>query len=511
MLENRRIYKIDCGLIGYMRFNILFGGEAGQGPNILTHVLGETLVKQGYYVFYSRDYQSLIRGGHNFNVLTFSDKPIYSNDKQMDILVSLDENTTEIHKKDLKEKGIVLEGKNENMYFAGKLFKILGLDFKLLELELMQLEKRFEENLREAKKGYLSIEKSMELEKISEEKNYFQNGNQGISKGAVKSGIDIYYAYPMTPATPVLGELAENQIGENILVLEIENEIAVINAGIGSAMAGAKVMIGTSGGGFDLMTESLSLAGIAEVGIVIYLSQRPGPGTGVATYTGQGDLNIARHAGHGEFPRIVLAPGDPKESEELVNQAFYFSQKFRIPSIIISDKHLGESFYTLEEKPKIIESKKSMELERYNSYEKDSEGSATENAEIIKKNIERRLRKGEEIKKEAEKFEKYSIYGNKESTNIIIGWGSTKGAILDSMKDLNCKFIQIKYIEPFPEKIREEILGKNIILIENNSTGQLGSLIREKTGIEIKNKILKYDGRPFLCNELKKEIERLLR
>ncbi len=496
-----------------MRINILFGGEAGQGPNILTHILGEALVKQGYYVFYSRDYQSLIRGGHNFNVLTFSDKPVYSNDKQIDILVSLDENTKEIHNKDLKEKGIVLGGNDENMYFAGKLFKILGLDFAILEAEFRELEKRFDENMEEAKKGYSSIEKSIELPEISAKKSSFANGNQGISKGAIKSGLDIYYAYPMTPATPILGELAENQIENNILVLELENEIAVANAGVGSSITGAKTMVGTSGGGFDLMGETLSLTGIAGVPLVFYLSQRPGPGTGVATYTGQGDLNIARHSGHGEFNRVVLAPGDPVESEELTNQAFYFSHKYKIPSIVISDKHLGESFYTHEEKPKIISVHKKVELGRYNSYEKDREGSSTENPEIINKNIQERLKVGEEIEREAGKFEQYKIFGNKKSNNVIVGWGSTKGAILDSIQDLECKFIQILYIEPFPEKIREEIIGKNIILIENSSTGQLGSLIREKTGIFIegKNKILKYDGRPFLCNELNDEVKRRLR
>jgi len=112
-------------------------------------------------------------------------------------------------------------------------------------------------------------------------------------------------------------------------------------------------MIGTSGGGFDLMTESLSLCGMAEVPLVFYLAMRPGPSTGVATYTSQADLNLALYSGHGEFPRIVLAPGDPKEAIELTNQAFYFSQKFKIPSIIVSDKHLAESFYTLHDNPKL--------------------------------------------------------------------------------------------------------------------------------------------------------------
>jgi len=491
-----------------MEITILFGGEAGQGPNILTNILGQALVKQGYYVFYSRDYQSLIRGGHNFNVLSFSDKPIHSNESKVDILISLDEATEKIHKEALKKKSFVLKGHDENMYYAGRLFKLLGLDFGVLEQEFKELEKRFEENMKEAKKGYEDEKESICELKYQKGNSVFMNGNQGLAKGAVKSGLDIYYAYPMTPATPLLGELAEGQEEKNILVLELENEIAVINAGIGSAITGAKAMVGTSGGGFDLMGEGLSLSGMAEVPIVIYLSQRPGPATGVATYTAQGDLNIARHSGHGEFNRVVLAPGDPKECQELTNQAFYLSQIFGIPSIIISDKHLGESFYTITKKPKIILSRKLASLARYNSYEKDKEGSATENSEIIKKRVEARIKKKEEIEKETNKLNRVNIYGRKHSENVIVSWGSTKGAILDAIESLDVKFVQVLYIEPFPH-IKKELLGKNLILVENNATGLLGDVIREKFGIfiEDKNKILRYDGRPFLHDELKKEIE----
>ena len=463
-----------------MRVNILFGGQAGQGPNILTHILGQALVKQGYYVFYSRDYQSLIRGGHNFNVLTFSNEPVYSNDSQIDILIGLDENTEKIHKKELKESTIILEGHTENMYYAGKLFKILGLDFKILEDELRELKEGFDENIKEATKGYKDSKKSVEIPKINGKNSQmsFMNGIQGISKGSIKAGLDIYYAYPMTPATPLLGELAEEQIKNNILVLQLENEISVINTAVGSAITGAKAMVGTSGGGFDLMTEALSLTGMAEVPLVIYLAQRPGPATGVATYTGQGDLNIARHGGHGEFPRIVLAPGDPKEAQELASQAFYFSQKFKIPSIVISDKHLGESFYTLTENPIITKSQKSTKLTRYNSYEKDKQGNATEDSEIINKNVEKRLQKVKQIEKESRKFKQYKIYGKKNSKNIIISWGNPKGAILDAIKDLDCKFLQILYIEPFSKILKEKLENKNLILIENNSTGLLADFKR---------------------------------
>lgn len=495
-----------------MRGNILFGGAAGQGPNFLTHLLGEALVKQGYYVFYSRDYESLIRGGHNFNVLTFSDEPVYSNEKMIDIMVALDENTEKIHRDELKSDGILLDGKHPNVYFAGMLFKILGLDFSLLEAELRKKDK-FEENLEESKKGYESAAITIQIPKTNPKKFNFINGNQGIAFGAIKSGLDVYYAYPMTPATTILAELAQKQEEKMFLTLELENEIAVINAALGSAMAGAKAMVGTSGGGFDLMSETLSLAGIAEIPIVMALIQRPGPGTGVATYTGQGDLHLARHGGHGEFNRIVVAPGDPKEAEELTSQCFYFSQEFKIPSIIVGDKHIGESFYTIAGEPEITHSKKSTKLKRYNSYEKDDEGSATENAKIIKENINERQSKARDIVQETSRFEQYKTYGKSNSENVILSWGSPKGAILDAMKDLNAQFIQVLYIEPFPEALKKHLENKNIILVENNVTAPLADVVAEKTGIFIpdRNKILRYDGRPFLADELKPEIERRLK
>jgi len=496
-----------------MRLNILVGGEAGKGPNFLAKILAEILIEKEFFVFYSRDYQSLIRGGHNFNVLTFSNEPVYSNDKGLDFLICLDDKTKKIHLNSLKKGGVILEGKYSNAYFLGAIVKKLGLNFEILKKNLEKSGK-FDENVLEAKKGFESVKEKIKLKRLDEKKNiFFMNGNQGISDGAVKSGLDVYYAYPMTPATSVLNELAGRQKKDNILVLELENEIAVINAAIGSSITGAKTMVGTSGGGFDLMTEGLSLAGIAETPVVIYLSMRPGPGTGVATYTGQGDLNIALHSGHGEFPRMVLAPGNPIEAEELTSQAFYFSQKFGIPSIILLDKHLAESFYSDENKAVITPSKKTTVLRRYNSYETDEFGNSTESSEQIKKNVEERLRKSAEIKKEAEKFIGYKIYGNKNSKNVVVTWGSPTGAILDSIKNSYVKLVQIMYLEPFPEKIKREIEGKNLILVENDATGQLGELIAEKTGIFIddKNKILRYDGRPFLADELKEEIRRRMK
>lgn len=504
-----------------MRFNVLIGGKAGQGPNLLAHALGRVLIRRGMYVFYSREYESLIRGGHNYNVITFSNKPVYSNDTQIEVLVALDEESIHLHKDKLHKNSVIIkgeEGNDSNMHLAGKLFKILGIEFELLDEELKIIGKRYEENAKETKKGYDEVEKKFDLQESipSKGKLSFKNGSMGIADGAIGAGLDVYYAYPMTPATPVMGELAGSQLEYNHIVIELENEIAVANAGVGSAITGAKTMVGTSGGGFDLMTETLSLTGMAEVPLVFYLSQRPGPATGVATGQAQGDLNIARHSGHGEFPRVVIAPGDAKEAGESASEAFYFSQKFKIPSIIISDKHLSESFYTIEGEPELTYSDKTTSFGRYNSYEKNIEGSASDNPKTVAQNVQNRIKKAFEIEKEAENFEQYKIYGNKNSENVILAWGSTKGAILDAINwdKINAKLIQIVYIEPFAkEHLWKELLGKNLILIENNSTCQLGQLIKEKTGFNVspRNRITRYDGKSFLRNELSLEIRRRLK
>lgn len=508
-----------------MRFNILIGGKAGQGVNLLADTLSRALISRGYNVFNSREYDSVIRGGHNYNIISASDKLLASNSSGIDILACLDENTEKMHKSRLNKRALVLkfQASKGNMFYAGALFKILGIDFSTLESELKHL-KNFEQNMRDARQGYGSEKRTFNMPKLAADKKLrFASGSLAVAEASAKSGLEYYYAYPMTPATPVLMELAQMQLQKNSrhLTIELENEIAVINAAVGSSLTGAKAMCGTSGGGFDLMTEALSLCGQAEIPLVVYLAQRPGPSTGLATYTSQGDLNVARHAGHGEFSRIVLTPGNAKEAISATTEAFYLSQKFRIPVIILSDKHLAESKYTFIDNAKILECKNSItKPERFNSYEHEPKtGIATDNPRIIIKNFKRRLRKQIAIEKEAAKFKQFKIHGRENSKNLIVGWGSTKGAILDAItyNNLDAKFLQILYIEPFSRKIAKEIKKhkdkSKIFVIENNATSPLSNLIAEKAGIfiENKNKILKYDGRAFLSDELAAEIKKKMK
>lgn len=543
-----------------MKKTILIGGVAGQGSAVTSRLIGKILCRLGYFVFNYRDYPSLIRGGHNFNILEVSDRPVYSQGEKYDIIIALDQKTIDLHQKNLKEGGFVLassrlhadnmkaldtapilgelEGPQylENDILIGWLFKYFGVSKNFL---FEQAKEAFGQNsekiIKAIEKGYLLAEEEEKLE--AREGNYFISGNEGISIGAINAGLDVYLAYPMTPATAVLHYLAKKEKEYNIEVSQLENEIAVVNAALGASFTGAKVMVGTSGGGFALMTEAISLSGIAELPLVVYLSQRTGPATGVPTYTSQGDLKFAVNAGHGEFPKIVVAPGDSQESILRTEEAFYLTGKYRTPVIILGDKHLGESDYTFKELKSSTVSKdrfllknppqdyKSYEITdsgvspaavpgqgpivRATSYEHNEYGNTIEDAESTVRMNRKRMLKVEEIEREVSRLRPAVVYGS--GKNLIIGWGSTKGAIIDALEEMkDYRFLQISYITPFPRDIvkKEMENSDNVVLVENNVTGILGDIIAEQTGLIVQKKILRYDGRPFTAEFIIKALKK---
>ncbi len=540
---------------------ILVGGKAGQGIAQTSWLIGEILAKAGYFVFNYKDYPSLIRGGHNFNVLRISDKPVYSHLNLYDIIIALDENTISLHYRKLKKDGFILTPLSlkkkrivsldtreiisrlqapliySNDILVGYLFKLLG--FPLAFLEKVVRESLGSKNkllVKAVKAGYefplqAKIKNQQKFLVKDSQPNYFLNGSEAIGAGALAAGLDLYIAYPMTPATPVLHYLAKRQIKHNIGVLQLENEIAVANAALGASYGGASVMIGTSGGGFALMGEAMSLQGMSEVPLVAYLSQRTSPSSGVPTYSSQGDLKFALNIGHGEFPRIVVAPGDAKEAFYRTIESFYLARKYRMLAILVGDKHLGESNFTFThfEKPRVSLEKYIVKkplagyksylltqtgvspravpgegaIVKASSYEHDDRGYTTENPVWVKKMNDKRMRKLRPLKREIDKLEPVTIYGK--GPKLIIGWGSTKGAILDSLPQLKgFRFLQVSYISPFPvEQVKKEIKkSKEVILAENNVTGLLGQVIAEKTGIILKKKVLKYDARPFTPDDI---------
>ncbi|MBI3623943.1 2-oxoacid:acceptor oxidoreductase family protein [Candidatus Pacearchaeota archaeon] len=509
-----------------MRINILIGGKAGQGINKVSGIVSKTLIDYGYFVFNYRDYPSIIRGGHNFNLLSISDEQIESHESKLDGIIALDSDTIKIHKKELRKSGFVIDfknfisfGINMNIALSGALMKILGIEKNfLLDQVKKSLENKasFKQSLEAMEKGYESQQAKYHLKKL-QSKPYLLTGNKGVALGAINSKLDVYFAYPMTPTTNALHELSGLQEKYGHLTFQPESEISVANMALGASFAGAKVMIASSGGGYDLMTEAISFQGMSEIPLTVYLGSRGGPSTGLPTYTMQGDLDLALRSGHGEFPRVVIAPGNPKECIEKTNEAIYLSQKFNVLSILLSDKHLAECEFSSNEninKPLKIFSNRSLpggrEVVKASGYEYDVNGITTEDAKITVENAQRRLEKYKKIKEECKKFEMIKIHGKKDSKNLIIGWGSTRGAILDAVKGLDFKFLQVIYMKPLSDKIKQEIeKSKKVVLVEQNLTGQLGRLIREKTGIKIEKRILKYDGRPFTSDELRKELMKL--
>ncbi|MCK4473922.1 2-oxoacid:acceptor oxidoreductase subunit alpha [Candidatus Parcubacteria bacterium] len=548
-------------------YSILMGGEAGQGSRKAGLVIAKLFNKLGYRIFIYDDYQSLIRGGHNFSQIRASEKEVLSHREKIDFLLALDENTIKKHKDNLDEQGIIIFNSDRiqlsqgiglpiekitkelegipimaNTALIAGFGKIVGIDWDIIEDVLKkEIKKGIDLNLKIAKKAYQAPENQIKIEKVKQEPLPLLTGNEAIALGAIQAGLDMYFAYPMTPASGILHYLAEHQKDFNIAVSQLENEISVINTGIGAAYVGARTMVGTSGGGFALMTEALSLAAQSETPIVIIESQRPGPATGVPTYTGQGDLLFTLFAGHGDFLRFVIAPGDADECFFWAGKILNLSWKYQTPSILLIDKQISESTFCLDRNvldkvkyeqgllwdgkedykrykdtkdgisPLAFPGQKNV-ISKATSYEHDEFGiTVEEDEQVIKAMQDKRLRKFQKMTEEMEKMEAVKIYGNKNSDKAIIVWGSTKGPAKEVAEKLALKMIQIVIIQPFPEKqIKDALKGtQKIISIEANALGQMEKVLN-CYGIKPDNRILKYDSRPFLPEEIEEELNKIL-
>jgi 2-oxoglutarate ferredoxin oxidoreductase subunit alpha len=376
------------------------------------------------------------------------------------------------------------------------------------------------------------------------------SGVDSIGLGAIASGCKFYSAYPMTPSTGIMNYIAGKGKEYGIIVEQAEDEIAAINMALGASFAGVRSMTGTAGGGFALMVEGLSLAGMTETPVVIALGQRPAPATGLPTRTEQGDLNFALYAAHGEFPRVIFAPGTPEQAFYLTNKAFDLAEKHQIPAIVIFDTYLADSEWTFDEfdinrikyDDYRLRGDAFNNLPDYKRYaftetgvsplgipgdsrhvvvtdsdEHDEEGHIVEDAETRIKMVNKRLlSKLPLIKQE---IEPPVLYGDPVPEIVIVGWGSNYGVMKEAvdMLSANKKIAMLHFSEiyPFPSTDKFdylELLGnaKLAVCVENNATGQFARLMRTETGFEFKAKINRFDGRPFLLEELTGEIDALI-
>lgn len=436
-----------------------------------------------------------------------------------------------------------------NMVSLGAVLTLLGLpittlkeiidkEFSRKSKEIVKLNQKVAEmgkNFIEEKFNSLKINVKLPRTKI---KRMILTGNEAIALGAITGGLQFYSAYPMTPATSILHYLASKAKQTDILVKHTEDEISAVNMAIGASFAGARSMTATSGGGLCLMAEGISLAGISETPLVIVNAMRPGPALGMPTWTAQGDLKFVLNIGHDEFPRIVLAPGDAQEAFQLTKWAFQAAEKFQLPVFILTDKYLSESDFSIALLESIYTNTRfgilskvnnpiNNRFKRYqltnnslslrslpgqpggiyccNSYEHDETGLGTEEAKIRNLMMEKRMSKLDLVKKE---LPQQLIFGPQKAKISLISWGSNKGPILEALKSLpQVNFLHLNILWPFPSQQVKEFIrsADKVICLECNSTGQLASLIKEQTGIEVET-LLKYDGRPFWPEEIRKQI-----
>jgi len=448
-----------------------------------------------------------------------------------------------------------------NTVVVGASTAILDYDFGFLEVAIRDSfgKKKggiVEQNVKAARMGYDYVKQNIcqecgyKLEPRKAPERMLLTGNDAIAMGAIKAGCKFYAAYPMTPVSAILHTMAEKAKEFNIVVKQTEDEIAAMNMIIGANFAGVRAMNATSGGGFSLMVEALGLAAMTETPIVTVEGQRPGPSTGQPTHTAQGDLKFLLSAGQGEFIRIVIAPGDKEECFYETFNAFNLAEKFQVPVLILVDKFLAEDYKTTElfdqsnlkiERGKLLSQEELNKISDYKRYlntedgispralpgqlnvvhcapstEHDEAGFSHEASDALmtpetaKMMLEKRMRKLSFIEKE---IKPPKLYGPQDADITLVSWGSTKGPIFEAMKLLEkdgvkVNFLQILYLSPFPADEVKKILSsaKTVVDVENNYTAQLASLIREKTGIEIQHKILKYDGRPFYPNFIYKSL-----
>lgn len=548
-------------------YNILIGGAAGQGIETTVAILEKLLKRSGYYIFTTRDFMSRVRGGHNFSLLRFGTEEITSHSDVLDGIIALNEETIELHKNKLTDKGFILcdtslayteensqviklnmnkmarelgNAKASGSIAVGAILKLFGESLTYMEEVMTSIMKKeiLEVNLKAIQAGYESVETRFEHLEGDYADYMLISGSEALGLGAVAGGLRFYSAYPMSPSTAVMEYLASvgNQAG--IVVEQAEDEIAAVNMAIGASFAGARAMTGTSGGGFCLKVEALGFSGIAEIPLVAIDVQRPGPATGLPTRTEQSDLKFVISASQGEFPRLVIALRNHEDSFYQTIRALNLAEKYQLPVILLSDQYLGDT--TACVKPydvsniKLTSYAKEAEGEylRYkitkdgiskrlipgltdylvaaDSDEHDERGWITESAEVRNEMMQKRMRKLDGLMEELIEPE---LIGEEDCTTLLLGWGSTYGPIKEAVNLLNQKtkgkFGALVFgdIYPLPQK-KLNLYSKNktLINVEQNATGQLASLIRETTGITCDKSILKYDGRQITGEEIVSKI-----
>jgi 2-oxoglutarate/2-oxoacid ferredoxin oxidoreductase subunit alpha len=537
--------------------SVLIGGKAGDGINNAGAMVAQLLNHLGYRIYLNFDYPSLIRGGHNFAIIRGADEAVGTCREQVDFILALDQETVNRHRRlmhpetaivsnadlvkaagqGLSVKAILSAEKAPdimgNSAIIGGFAKAAGIDWAVVEAVFRaHMPKGVEMNLNVARRAYDQLATVRVIGRCDHLPLPLLTGNEAIGLGLVRGGLDAYVSYPMTPSSSLLHFLAGEKEMFGIAVVHPENEIAVILMALGFAYAGKRAAVGTSGGGFCLMTEGLSLAGMAELPIVLVVSQRTGPSTGLPTYTGQSELPFVLYAGQGEFPRLIVAPGTAQEAFVWSAVAMEIAWKFQCPAFILTDKTLSEGTYSMDagtlppaETGGVPAWDGTSPYRRYadalsgisplafpgradavvkaNSYAHDESGYTTEDADMVSLMTKKRCRKWEELAGAMDGYNPVNVEGTAGAPVAILCWGSTRGVCAEVAARLGLRMVQPVVLSPFPTaRLKAALEGtKHLICVEENATGQLAALAG-RHGIAVDAKCLRYDGRPFTFDDL---------
>lgn len=575
----------------------MVGGEAGYGITTMGQMFARACTRSGLNVFGYVEYPSLIRGGHNTAMVCVGKETVHAHSDKVDILLALNRETLDLHMEKMSQGGVIIyDGESmqvdhtslpevhfvsvplaritkdlgaervmRNTVALGACFALLGMGFGPVENVLQTTfarkgRKVVAYNVAVAKAGFdYMLENHKEafyktLESVPDApKRMVVSGNEALALGALKAGCKFMAAYPMTPVTSIMLLMAKYGVKHNIIMKHTEDEIAAANMAIGAAHMGVRAMTATSGGGFSLMVEALGMAGITETPLVVVEGMRPGPSTGLPTWTDQADLRFVMHASQGEFPRVVFLPGDMNECFHMTLKAFNTAEKYQMICILLTDKYLGESVRSVElfqsdyvpDRGLLMSMEESAALapDSYKRFEftengvsprsvpgnpntiyavstdeHKEDGDLDESAENRRKMVDKRARKLDTLQKEyLSDLEMFEVHGPAEADLTLMSWGSTKGPILEALQVANANgkkvnFLQIKIVLPFPTEGALAVLksAQKTLLVETNHDAQMGGVIRQYTGVEIAEKMLRYDGRPLHPAEILEKINSLL-
>ncbi len=566
--------------------SIVLCGPAGQGVQTAEQLMVAVFRRAGLNVFATKEYMSRVRGGSNSTTIRISPERVRALVDRMDIFVPLDRDALEHCRTRISKDTIVLGEKEvfsaeegdpptEEGTFPGRFQDIplsrlakeaggaiyantvvVGTVAALCKIDeavvRSSVENAFQKRDREI------VDKNLTAARLGYElgaglphglpsaaggagasdttTEVILNGGEAIALGAIAGGCRFISSYPMTPSTPVLTFLAKHGTDFDIVAEQAEDEIAAINMALGAWYAGARSMVSTSGGGFALMVEGLSLAAMTETPVVIHLAQRPGPATGLPTRTEQGELLFALRAGHGEFPRVIFTPGTLEDGFYLTQKAFNLADRYQIPVFVLTDQYFIDSYYNLppfdlagvDNPDPVIQT--TADYRRYaftedgvtprgipgygdglvvvDSDEHDEEGHITEDENVRARMVQKRLKKLEALVREAVPPE---WIGPPDAETLVICWGSTVHLAAEAItKTTRGKQAVLYFKQVYPLHAGAAGLirkAKRLSIVENNATGQFARILQSRLQIDVPVKILKYDGLPFTVEELARELD----